>query len=180
MKDNLENIFNKFENQFDIEEPTIGHFNRFEKKLNTNKTKHKNSFNIFSKIAIAASIVLFVGIWIGQSFNSNSGMELAQVSTEMEETQSYFVSTIHKELETIEDERNADTEAIINDALEQLQILENQYQKLSLELNESAEDKRIIYAMISNFQQRIDLLQSLLQQIENVKQLKQNNNETYV
>lgn len=180
MKDNLKHIFNELEGQFDIEEPTIGHFNRFEKKLNSNNVKPRSTFKLFSKIAVAASIILLVGIWIGQSFNSNSGMELAQVSSEMEETQSYFVTTIQKELATIENERTTDTEELINDALEQLKILETQYKKLSVELKESTEDKRIIYAMISNFQKRIDLLQSLLQQIENVKQLKSQNNEIYV
>ena len=180
MQDNLKHIFENFENQFDIEEPRIGHFNRFEEKLNPTKSQHRFSKNFFSRIAIAASIILLVGIWIGSNFNSTNGMELAQVSTEMEETQSYFVSTIEKELQTIEIERNSDTEQLINDALDQLNKLETQYQTLTLELKESAEDKRIIYAMISNFQQRIELLQSLMQQIENVKQLKLQNNETYV
>ena len=38
MKDNLDNIFKNLEGEFDIEEPTIGHFNRFEAKLNQTKT----------------------------------------------------------------------------------------------------------------------------------------------
>ena len=178
MKDNLENIFKNFKNQFDIEEPSIGHFNRFEAKLNKTATP-KKSFKLFSYVAVAASIVLLFGVWLGSSF-SNPGMELATVSPEMEETQSYFVSIIKNELTTIENERNNDTEQLINDALLQINKLENQYNTLTLELKESSEDKRIIYAMISNFQQRIDILQSLLIQIENVKQLKTQNNEKYV
>ena len=178
MKDNLENIFKNLKNQFDIEEPSIGHFNRFEAKLNKTVTPKKN-YKLFSYVAVAASIVLLFGVWLGSSF-SNSGMELATVSPEMEETQSYFISIIKNELTTIENERNNDTEQLINDALLQINKLENQYSKLTLELKESTEDKRIIYAMISNFQQRIDILQNLLFQIENVKQLKTQNNEKYV
>lgn len=180
MKDNLDNIFKELENQFDIEEPNIGHFNRFEAKLKgTKKLSPKNNFVRFSYIAVAASIVLLFGVWLGSSF-SNAGMELANISSEMEETQSYFVSTIESELETIENERNADTEQIINDGLFQLKKLEEQYLNLTIDLRESTEDKRIIYAMISNFQQRIDILQSLLVQIEEVKNLKNQNNEKYV
>jgi septal ring factor EnvC (AmiA/AmiB activator) len=181
MKDNLENLFKNLENQFDIEEPNIGHFNRFESKLNAKKTGSSRSkiIKFISGIAAAAAVILFVGVWIGSNF-STRGIELASVSTEMAETQSYFVSTIQKELATIENERTKDTEIIINDGLEQLKKLETQYQSLTLELKESAEDKRVIYAMISNFQQRIEVLQSLLIQIENVKQLKTENNENYV
>jgi len=178
MENNLDNIFKELENQFDIEEPSIGHFNRFESKLNTITTP-KKSYRLFSYVAVAASIVLLVGVWLGASF-SNTGMELAGISPEMEETQSYFVSVIKNELTTIENERNSDTEQLINDALEQITKLELQYNTLTLELKESAEDKRIIYAMISNFQQRIDVLQSLLIQIDTIKQLKTQNHEKYV
>mgnify|MGYP000618979542 CR=1 FL=1 len=177
MNDKLDDIFKKLENQFDIEEPNMGHFNRFEARLDkSSRSLPKKKFRIFSYVAVAASIVLLFGIWLGASF-SESGMELASISSEMEETQSYFVSVIKTELSTIENERNSDTEKLINDTLEQLKKLETQYTTLTLELKESAEDKRIIYAMISNFQQRIAILQSLLNQIEDVKQLKKQNHE---
>lgn len=178
MKDNLDNIFKELENQFDIEEPNIGHFNRFEAKLNQSIAPKKR-FKLFSYVAIAASIALLIGVWLGTSFSDN-GMELASISSEMEETQSYFVTTIQKELETIEKERNGDTEQLINDALTQLNKLEEEYRTLTLDLKESTEDKRIIYAMIWNFQQRIEILQSLLIQIEDIKQIKTQNNEKYV
>ena len=180
MKDNLEHLFKNLENEFDIEEPAIGHFNRFQEKLNRNKTgkSHNNSFKIWL-LPIAASILLFVGIWIGKSF-SNNGLELASISPKMEETQNYFATTIQQELESIAKERNSDTEQLINDAFIQLNKLETQYAVLTLELKESTEDKRIIYAMIANFQQRIDLLQGLLSQIEDVKQLKKQQHENYV
>lgn len=177
MQDNLEKIFKELENQFDVEEPNIGHFDRFEAKLNK-RTKPKILFKLWPFIAIAASIILIFGIWLGASF-SNSGMELASISSEMGETQNFFTATIEKELASIEKERNPDTEQIITDGLQQLDILEKQYIMLTLELKESAADKRIIYAMISNFQQRIEVLQSLLIQIEDVKQLKTQNNEKY-
>lgn len=180
MKDNLENIFKKRENQFDIKEPDFGHFERFEAKLNQSKPKKRGKLlKLIITLSAAASILLLVGVWLGSSF-SNKGMELANVSTEMKETQSYFINTINKELELIENERNEDTNIIINDGLNQLKKLEDQYHKLTLELKESDENKRIIYAMISNFQQRIDVLQSLLTQIENVKKIKTQNNEKYI
>jgi predicted PurR-regulated permease PerM len=174
--DNKDKIFKNID--FDIEEPAIGHFDRFEAKLNKGQKSRKNA-RLYSFIAIAASIVLFFGIWIGNSF-SNQQFELANISPEMKETQNYFVSTISKELEKINLERNTETEPLINDALEQINKLDNQYQLLLNELKESTEDQRIIYAIISNFQQRIDVLQSLLVQIEEVKQLKTQKNDTYV
>ncbi len=177
MQDKLEKIFKELENQFDVEEPNMGHFKRFEAKLNKGK-KPNILIKLWPFIAIAASVVLIFGVWLGASF-STKGMELAKVSSEMGETQNFFVLTIEKELAMIEKERNPDTEQLINDGLQQLNKLEKEYIALTLALKESAADKRVIYAMIANFQQRIEVLQSLLTQIEDVKQLKTQNNEKY-
>ena len=42
MKDKLEQRFKELEGQFDIEEPKLGHFNRFEVKLTRQTTKQSN------------------------------------------------------------------------------------------------------------------------------------------
>ena len=49
-----------------------------------------------------------------------------------------------------------------------------------IDLTESGKDQRVIYAMISNFQSRIDILTTVLEQIEDVKQLKTNTNQTSI
>lgn len=94
----------------------------------------------------------------------------------MAQTQSFFTNAIAEELEKLETETAPEAEKLINDAMAQMDILDQEYEKLKLKLSESGEDKRVIHAMISNFQNRIDVLQNVLQQIEEVKQLK---NETY-
>lgn len=179
MQSELEKLFENHQGKFDMFEPDSGHLERFKNKLENKKTAKKNAVLLFSKIAVAASIALLVGLWIGSSYGSK-GLELAEVSTEMAETQSYFVATIQQELKLVEVERNSDTEQIINDALERITELEKKYELLTLELKESSEDRRIIYAMISNFQSRIDILQSLLERIESVKELKKQHDENYV
>lgn len=55
--------------------------------------------------------------------------------------------------------------------------LEEEYQQLKLDLVESGNDKRVIYAMIANFQNRIDLLEQVVSIVEEVKTLKTNENE---
>lgn len=179
MQSELEKIFENQQGKFDTFEPDSGHFERFKNRIETKKAKKRSTTLMFAKIAVAASIALLVGIWMGSEYTSK-GLELAEVSTEMQETQSYFVATIQKQLAQVELERNSDTEQLINDALERIKTLETKYELLTLELKESGEDRRIIYAMISNFQSRIDILQSLLERIESVKELKKQHDENYV
>jgi septal ring factor EnvC (AmiA/AmiB activator) len=177
MKDKLEQRFRELDGQFDIEEPKLGHFDRFEVKLARQTTqKPKWNPNTWKWLAIAASIALLFTLGLG-NYSTKQGLELADVSPKMEETQSFFVSTIQQEIENINLKRNDYNQQIIDDAFKQLNKLEENYKQLTVELDDSGKDKRIIYAMISNFQQRIEVLQSLLQQLDELQQLKNNIND---
>ncbi len=98
-------------------------------------------------------------------------MELAEISPEMEETQSFFMASIQKEVENINLKRDDSNSKIIDDAFAQLKTLEQNYKELTMALEDTAEDKRIIYAMINNFQQRIEVLQNLLEQLEEINNI---------
>lgn len=173
MKDNLENKIKDLQDQFDTEEPAIGHFDRFEARLakEANQTTQiKWNPATWRWLAVAASILLLIGFWFGNTSTEN-GMQLAEVSPKMEETQSFFVSTIRKEIDNINLQRNDTNKQIIDDAFTQLDLLEKKYSELTLALEDSNEDQRIIYAMINNFQQRIVVLQTLLEQLEEIKNI---------
>jgi len=182
-KDNLEKLFRNLENEFDVEMPNLNHQQRFLDKLNNQnkvatlsapKRKYWKPF-----ISIAASLVLLVALFFGTQ-QEVSAKDLASVSPEMAETQNFFTSTISNELAKLENETTPETENLVQDAMKQMEILETDYEQLKQDLSESGDDNRVIYAMISNFQSRIDLLQNVLQKIEEIKQLKQitNENET--
>lgn len=174
MKDNLEQRFKELQGQFDLEEPTIGHFDRFEAKLARKSEKSKvGQWNpkTWKWLAVAASIALLLTLFIGTP-NQDPGMQLADISPEMEETQSFFISTIQNELETVDAQRTDENKEIIDNALEHLKILEEEYNQLTIELEHSEQDKRIVYAMINNFQQRIEVLQTLLQQLDEINNIK--------
>jgi archaellum component FlaC len=62
----------------------------------------------------------------------------------------------------------------------QLERLDEEYKKLKVDLSKSGKDKRVVFAMVSNLQQRIDLLNDVLTQIEEIKELKNYKNESTV
>lgn len=183
-KDKLYTLFENFKDEFDVENPNEGHELRFLSKLKNGETasvKFKYSRTSFWKpfMAVAASVILCVSI-LTVIQNKTQTNDLASISPELSETQEFFTTTIAQELSVLINERSPKTEAIINDALAQINILEQEYEKLKIDLNESGDDKRVIYAMISNFQNRIDLLQNVLKQIEEVKQLNNKYNENNI
>lgn len=181
--DKLHQLFEKHQHHFDVEVPSSGHEKRFLEKLTAQKNEPvvtKNTRNFFIPIiGIAASLLLLITL----AFNFNKTQQpegLARVSPEMAETQSFFASVISEELEKINNARSPGTEVLILDALKRMETLEKEYTLLKTDLTESGNDKRVIHAMIDNFWNRINVLKSVLENIETTKNLKQNNNETSI
>ena len=169
MKTNIEQYFEKNKGNFDLSEPDAGHFERFRSKLQEQDRDSGGRSSIsYYLMAIAASVLLVFGYWLG-NYNSAKGLELADVSPQMEETQNFYVSSIRTEMEQINTKRTETNARIIDDAFRQLEILEANYQKLTLELRESGADKRVIHAMITNFQNRLYVLQNLMDQLEELE-----------
>ena len=174
MEDKLHNFFS--ENDFDFQEPHSGHLERFERKLNQPKKINKTSWKWLS---VAASVVLVLGFGLGSSHQKQQ-MELADVSPKMEEVENYFVSTIYNELKTIESNRSLETETIIEQALDQLEELEEAYNKFLTELNVEGNQRKVINSMIKNYQQRLQILENVLKQIEQIKNPNLINDEIYI
>jgi len=180
-KETLDELFESLKGEFDISSPEIGHKNRFLAKLNTevinsSNSKKMKSTNWKSFLAIAASIIIC--LFVFNNLNNNEKlMDLASVSPELSETQDFFTATIENELRKLNKEQTPITKKIIEEALILIKDLENDYNKLKIELTDNFEDQRIIYAMISNFQSRIDILNTVLEEIENIKQSNYNSNE---
>ena len=179
-KDSLEQLFERLEGTFDVHETPTNHQRRFLEKLSTHRTVAKRRPSIWRPLSIAASIVLLVcaGIFLRNDDTEAEG--LASVSAEMEQTQSFFTTAISQELETLKSFDGAETKVLIKDTMKRLEILESDYNQLKIDLVESGNDKRVISAMIANFQNRIELLQQVIENIEEIKTLKANRNETTI
>ncbi len=159
---------------FDIAEPISGHEERFHAKLKQ-QTKSNKVKVLWPSLSGVAAVLLIGFLALGTSFNSLSFQketDLANVSPEMKKTQDFYSNLIQQELKSIEGKRTPETNKIINDALVQMQTLEKEYNKLKKDLLKSGKDKRVIFAMINNFQQRIDLLKQVLEQIQTINEFK--------
>ena len=176
-KETLEEWFKKQEDCWELAEPESGHRKRFSEKLGQ-KSVEKRVINLrkyWKPLAVAASVLLIAAVSLSRK--QNTSKDLANVSPKMERAQDFFTSAIASELYEINAQRGPATKKLIDDALLKLGQLEDGYEKLKVDLVKSGEDKRVIHAMITNFQTRIDLLEDVMAQIEKTKKLKDKNNE---
>ena len=183
-QDDINQLFDRLADSFDTEVTPLNHERRFLDRLEAQKkeTPEKKLFLIsfWKPLAIAASLLLLVTI--GINFQSaNEELEgLASVSEEMENTETFFTAAIYKEIETLKSFNNEDTEILISNTLQRLELLETEYEQLKVDLSDSGNDKRVVAAMISNFQNRIDILEQVIDTIEEIETLKTNKNENLI
>ena len=176
-KDYLNDVFKNLENEFDMNEQNNGHQVRFLEKLNQEKTFSGSTKKFWRPwMSIAASFALLTLAFIGFQ-NNNVERDLASISPEMQTTQEFFTTAISAEIEKLEAEQSPEFQKMIIDALFQIELLEQNYNRLKQDLNTSGEDKRVVLAMINNYQNRIDILQNVLNQIDELKNNNEFNNE---
>ncbi len=183
-EDYLYSLFEDVKNDFDIEEPSANHKERFLQKLNNKGELYLVNADRQRRrlwkplLGVAASILLILAITFNLSSDKKGLRNLASVSPEMAETENFFTTSIAEELYKLNEVSTPEARKLIDDTTERLKALEEAYDNLKKDLNESGDDKRVIFAMISNFQTRIEILKNTLQEIENIKQLKITSYET--
>ncbi len=199
MKKNMEEWF--AEQDFNTEVLPDGHRNRFldklnaaceedvdgisfnepELKKNTNDNVKVIKMNSWFKWSLVAGLAVLLGIAgmnIAPAPSNDYG--LSTVSPEMAQAQDFFTNTIHQELEKLDKLQSPDTERIILDTKNALSKLENDYKKIKADFKINNDSKTVIAAMIQNFQNRIDLLETALEQIEQLKNYKEQENEEII
>jgi hypothetical protein len=174
-EDKLEQLFAKFDTEWDIIELPNRHEQRFESKLE-NKSIKRRKRNIYTALSIAATLIVMFSLsfFFKPEAKANS---LTFASKETKQTDSIFTVLIKHELNKLKEKKSPYNQKIITDALQQMKILDNDYQKIIKEIAVNGENKQIIYAMISNLQTRISFLQNVLNQIETTEQLNIKNDE---
>lgn len=172
--DDLDQLFEKFENQWDVKRMNADHQVDFLNKLNKKQPKKKNH----AVWAIAASIVILLGVSLFYNNNdSEKPKEFKFASKETQRTDSIFSILIDNELIKLKEKSSPENEQIINDALKQMKVFDADYAKIIKEVQKNGENKQIIYAMISNLQTRISFLQTVLQRIEENEKFKNTTDE---
>lgn len=170
--DSLDQLFEKFENQWDVQEMNSDHQLDFFNKLNKKQPKKKN----YAVWAIAASILVLLSVSLFYN-NTQKPKEFKFASKETKRTDSIFSILIDNELIKLKEKSSPENQQIINDALKQMKVFDADYAKILKELQKNGENKQIIYAMISNLQTRISFLQTVLQRIEENEKFKNTTDE---
>jgi len=134
---------------------------------------HLWSRNIFK---IAASVIILLGVAgiIGYNLNTNSTSQQGFASKELNEIDSYYSKMVNIQVKMIE--RN--TKLTIEDKKDFLKFmdeLDEEYSELLIDLGDNLDNERVLAAIVDNYRKRIELIENLLKQINDSKEISDEN-----
>lgn len=178
--DELKKIIEENRSMFNSAEPFNGHFDRFKNKLEQ-KHKPKIGFNwkYSLRVASVAILVILSGLYIKDKlFDFVPQTPFTHVKQEFKETEQYYVSLVNQQVNEIEQLNNTmskEHRIILND---ELTNMDNMYKKLQSELNAMPNDPRIMQAMLQHYQMKIEVLNRIFSNLNNVQHLNNPSHES--
>lgn len=164
------------------------HSNKFEALLKQEVHQNKSKNKTFKWLSFAASIVLLVSL--GIKFYPTKSIEpqpivkedkqitLGTISPEFNTIETYYTNSINLEISQLDlSEKNKE---IVDSYLLKIAELTNEYKLLTQELNTNGVNDATIDALIRNLQLRLQLLQRLKKQLNELKNLNTKQNETQI
>ncbi len=160
-----------------------GHEDRFLERLDKELPNRGKSLFVNWKVAASVAILIAAGAYFftqgekqienTQVVETNEATEkvktlsLGDLSPDLKKVEDYYVSTINLELSRLE--LNEGNKGLVDSYLEQLSELNEEYNRLNLELNEIGPNDQTINALIKNLQLRLRLLHKLKNKINELK-----------
>lgn len=187
-KDTFKDFIDEHKEEFDFIEPSESTW----KGIDTEIRKEKRLFDSKVFLRIAASLFLILGAaWIAlqiinlpvdnfaektEDSEINSEYVFSEMSDELAEVEHYYVSEVSLK------ESELSNYKVDKDLLEEVDFLKEEFEQLKFEMENSADPMKVVEAMINNYQLRLEILQSILDQLEKDRErnIQNVNDESYV
>jgi hypothetical protein len=163
----LDDFIKSNPDRFDTEEPLSGHFDRFDERLN--KTKGRETIKGWSMVLkIAAALIL--GLVLTYAVIRESGIAYrgldyiasAAELRELREAERYYTRQVDMYYSKIENLRFENDKAQKQLILDELSDLDRQVISLKHDLMLNPEDERVVHAIISNYQIKLEFMDMIV------------------
>jgi len=123
------------------------------------------------KLRIAATFLLLLGMagFIGQQvLVSGASVETQYASKELLDIDMHYKGLVSYQVQLVQNNPNL-SEEDKTEFLSFMDELDAEYAQLRLEMNNNIDNERVLEAIVSNYKQRIELIEKLLKQINDSK-----------
>jgi len=176
----IEELIRSNKDFFEEAEPSKGHLERFERKLDVRFGKGTIKRSIVPYLLKAAVVTLLVtlsSLWTWDNFirPDRNRMRLSDVSPQYREVENYYIHQVNN-MESELSSLTLANDKVHNEMLKkEMKSMDSVYVQLQKDLKANPEDERIINAMIEHYQTKVDVMSYILNQL---KELRNENTNT--
>ncbi len=179
--DKLTKIFQDHREAFE-EEPVAGHFQRFETKLDQYHALQKPKGNRWPFLKIASVLIIFLlsaNLFLYLLPSKSGKVTKGFANKEMNETARFYNVRIHSgilQLKSMADKGIGSNQELVQ-VEKELAEMDQLYDDLRKEYRENPDDERVVNAMIAYYQTKLDIIEKIKSDLQNVQTIKNNKNE---
>ena len=170
----IEDIIRNNRDAFEDAEPSNGHFERFNRKLEilcqANAPK-RSIVPYLLKAAVVTLLVTLSSLWTWDHFirPGSSRMTLGQVSPEYKEVENYYihqVNLVEDEIVNVDLINSPEQKVVL---MKEMKSMDSVYVSLQKELKANPNDERIINAMIEHYQTKLEVMTYIVNQLKTIR-----------
>ena len=170
----IEDIIRNNKDFFEDAEPSDGHMERFNRKLEMRfpvNTVKRSIVPYLLKAAVVTLLITLSSLWTWDHFirTGNNRMTLGQVSPKYKEVENYYVHEVNLmegEIVNVDLNNNPAQKAML---LKEIKSMDSTYISLQKELKSNPNDERIINAMIEHYQTKLDVMTYIVNQLKTIR-----------
>jgi hypothetical protein len=178
----IDEIIRENKEFFEDAEPSKGHLERFNTKLELRFQKVAPKRSIVPYLLKAAVVTLLVTLsslytWDHFLRPASSRTTLGQVSPQYKEVESYYIHQVNMmegELVNVDLKNNPEQKEML---LKEMKGMDSVYVSLQKELKANPNDERIINAMIEHYQTKLEVMNFIISQLKAIRNENQNKTE---
>jgi hypothetical protein len=171
---NIEDIIRSKKDFFEDAEPSEGHLERFNRKLEMRfqvAPVKRSIVPYLLKAAVVTLLITLSSLWTWDHFirTGSSRMTLGQVSPQYKEVENYYVHQVNMmegEIVNVDLKNNPDQKVLL---MKEMKSMDSTYVSLQKELKANPNDERIINAMIEHYQTKLEVMTYIVNQLKTIR-----------
>lgn len=179
---NIDEIIRNNRDFFEDAEPSNGHFERFNRKLEMRfqaKVVKRSIAPYLLRAAVVTLLVTLSSLWTWDHFirPGSSRMTLGDVSPQYKEVENYYIHQVNlmeSEIGTVEVTNNPEQKEML---MKEMKTMDSTYVSLQKELKANPNDERIINAMIEHYQTKVEVMSYIVNQLKAIRNENENSKE---
>ncbi len=179
----IDEIIRNNRDLFEDREPSEGHFERFNRKLELrfHSSVKRSIVPYLLKAAVVTLLITLSSLWTWEHFirSGSNRMALGDVSPHYKEVENYYlheVNLMESEIITVDLKNNPQQKEML---IREMKSMDSVYVQLEKELKANPNDERVISAMIEHYQTKLEVMNYIVNQLKSIRNdnKKDNKNE---